>query len=183
LGSGEMLVGAGGKVFFAVYDSLNTTQLFIESDEALQNIQVNMPPTANTAHPFNVILSCGMIDIFDFKIWNDKVIVPANFNDAGRELWVFDAGLVSDIPQEGTANKFAVFPNPAHNELFLTTEGDAYCDKHISITNVTGEVCVQSQFTGNKSSINISDLPTGNYFVTLSENGKAIGTKQLVFMK
>jgi ELWxxDGT repeat protein len=185
-GDGTMLVGTGGMVYFAAYDSFNTQQFFFESDEALQNIQVKMPQSTTTTHPFNLLLSCGMIDVFDFKIWNNKVVVPANFNDAGREIWVFDTEIVNGIPQEETANaSFSVFPNPANNEVSVSSEGTGYCDKqqHVLLTNIAGEICLNTEMIGSNTSLSLATLSAGNYFVSLVEEGKAIGTKKLVIMK
>lgn len=179
-----MLVGNGGKIFFAAYDSATNNQVFFAGDEDLQNLSTIMPEGANTSHPFNYILSCGMADVFDFKMWGNKVIVPANFNSAGRELWIFDAaGIVSDVEIIRNEKTFSVFPNPTQAELFVVTNNNGYCDEQLFITNAIGEVVLQTSFAGGNASVKLSNLATGNYCATLSESGKAISTKKFVIAR
>ncbi|MES2621006.1 MAG: hypothetical protein V4615_09145 [Bacteroidota bacterium] len=164
-----MLVGSAGKVFFAAYDSITNNQVFFVSDEALNNMTAVQPEGANTFHPFNVILSCGMADVFDFKMWGDKVIVPANFNSAGRELWIFDAGVASGVEHLKKENEFSIFPNPVQNELFVKTNNTGYCEEQLFITNVLGEVVSQISFAGGSTFVNLSGFVVGSYCATISE--------------
>ena len=177
-----MLVGNGSKVFFAAYDGNTNNQVFFQGDADLQNLSTVMPEGANTAHPFNYTLSCGMADVFDFKVWGSKVIVPANFNNAGRELWIFDAGITSDVEEVKNETSFTVFPNPTQAELFVKTNSNNYCEEQLLITNATGELMLQTTFMGS-TSINLSKLAAGNYFATISENGKTISTKKFILNK
>ncbi|MCX6197778.1 MAG: T9SS type A sorting domain-containing protein [Bacteroidetes bacterium] len=176
-------IGANGKIFFQAVDSASNKQVFVESDGTLQGTQVVMPAGANTEHPFNFISGCGTLDVFDFKIWGNKVIVPANFTDAGRELWIYEPEATTGIIQTQNENTFSLFPNPAKGDVTVKTNSNGYCDQEIAITNVSGQVVLKTVFQNESTTIKLSLLATGNYCATLSENGKVIGTKKLVLVK
>lgn len=178
----DFLAGMGGKIYFAAYDSFNTTQTLLVADEDLNNIHEFMPDGSNTAHPFNAILSCGMADVFDFFVWNDKLIIPANFNDAGRELWILNAAVANGVEEVKLNKSFVLFPNPTQSDLFVRNSNTGYCDQQLQIVNVNGELVMMKTISGG-TSVSVAELAAGNYFVTLSENGKTIGTKKLVVTK
>jgi ELWxxDGT repeat protein len=180
----SMLVGSGGNVFMAMYDSTSNKQVLFEANETLTEMNMILPNGTNTTHPFNFLLGCGTADIFDFKMWNNQLILPANFNDAGRELWIFKTDdLTSEVEQIGDDNSFAIFPNPANNELNVTSLNNGYCDQQVNIANATGEIVIKKMLNGGTTSIKLFSLASGNYFATLTENGKAISTKKLVLVK
>lgn len=179
----DFLVGAGSKVYFAAYDSFNTTQTLLIADEDLSNMHELMPDGATTAHPFNAILSCGMADVFDFFVWNDKLILPANFNDAGRELWILDADIANGLENVNSNSTFTVFPNPASSELFVQTNNTGYCDQQMQIVNVQGQIVLTGILNASTAAVKVSELAAGNYFVKVFENGKAIGTKKIAVVK
>ena len=179
----KMMTGAAGKIYFAAYDSATNSQVFLTANEDLQNVSLIMPNGVNTMHPFNFLAGCGTADIFDFFVWHDKVIVPANFNDAGRELWIFEDAALSGVNEVKNENSFTVFPNPSSGEIKIHTDNSGYCDREICIVNVSGEVVAKKKLSAANGSVNLSNLSAGNYFATVTENGKAIGTKKLVLTK
>ncbi len=179
-----MLAGFGGKVFMSLYDSATQNQIFVEADETLQNITEIMPGGYCTPHPFNFLAGCGTADIFDFKVWNDKLLVPANFTDAGRELWVFSPSDVANgVVEAKNEPSFSIYPNPANKAFTVSSNNNGYCDQQLEITNVAGAVVMQTTLQSGLTSINIATLPAGNYCVSLLENGKATGTQKLVVNK
>ncbi len=183
---GGILTGAAGKVFFAAYDTSTNKQVFIESDGTAEGTMAVMPQGVNTDHPFNVILSCGAADIFDFKMWGNKVIVPANFNNAGRELWIYEPqGLASAIePVSGNELRVSVFPNPTAKELSVRVDGDGYCDKSaIQIMDLTGQIVKQLSFSGNSATMDVSFLPAGNYCLSLTGAEHKTVTRNFVVIK
>lgn len=178
----DFLVGAGSKVYFAVYDSFNTTQTLLAADEDLSNMEEIMPEGSNTTHPFNAILSCGMADVFDFFVWNDKLILPANFNDAGRELWILDAAIASGVENVSSENAVTVFPNPSSNDLFVKTNNTGYCDQ-LQIVNLNGQVVLSKTMNTTNAEVKVTELAAGNYFVRFLNNGKSVGAKKLIVTK
>ncbi|MCW3123813.1 MAG: C-terminal target protein [Flavipsychrobacter sp.] len=65
---------------------------------------------------------------------------------------------------------FAVYPNPANDELTIDADKDVF--KSCSITNSIGQEMMQQTITTTKTNLNIKALPAGLYYVTLKgDNG------------
>lgn len=70
---------------------------------------------------------------------------------------------------EVNQNSFEMFPNPAQNEVVLTTEAEAI--QSISVTNVLGkQVIAQEELSVTSKTLNTSSLASGVYMVSV--NGK-----------
>lgn len=183
----DILVGTGGKVYFAAYDtavselSFIGKQLFVVASEDLQTINVVMPAGECNEHPFDFISGCGVSDIFDFKVWNDKIIVPANFNNAGRELWIYSDGLASDVLNVKNDNPFLIYPNPADKEVTVKTHNVA--GQRLDITDMHGKTVLKTALSADITTLNVSSLTSGNYCVSLIENGRVTNTKKLMVVR
>lgn len=71
--------------------------------------------------------------------------------------------------------ELCVYPNPADDQIRLTVPGDNYI---FTISDITGRVIVhQTSLEPGVRSINISDLKTGVYMVTLQNGNKMYTTK------
>ncbi len=66
-------------------------------------------------------------------------------------------------------NSVALFPNPANNELTITTNENAYSS--VSIFNSVGTQVLYSGINTKMTNLNISNLPAGIYFLKLEGNG------------
>ena len=77
------------------------------------------------------------------------------------------ANCVTGVGQTITANRYNVdvFPNPAQNELTIRTDGRTYTS--MTITNDIGQVVAQQQITGTKTTVNLKELPSAIYYITL----------------
>ncbi len=68
-------------------------------------------------------------------------------------------------------NAVAVYPNPTTGAIFLAS------NYNITLTDVTGKIIVQKQ---NTNSVDISNQPTGMYFILLTDNkGQVIHRSKL----
>ena len=72
----------------------------------------------------------------------------------------------------------AVYPNPVKD--ILTVESNGYLNRggEIKITSITGQTVLESKQSAMKAGkskveLNVSDLPPGSYFVTISSGGAA----------
>ncbi len=179
-----ILAGKSSKVFMALYDSLTNKQSFFEANESLSDIHMIQPESANTLHPFSFILGCGIIDVFDLKLWGDKVIFPANFNDAGRELWIFKADdLINNLEPLDIENSYRIFPNPGSTELSIEMNDKDNSVQDVNVYNNDGALVLKASQNSAAKPLNISSLAAGNYLVTIRENGKFVGTKKFVVSK
>ena len=85
------------------------------------------------------------------------------------------AVLDTESVSENIANTVAIFPNPAKNELTLTSEFNGTND--VKIINSVGQIVKEFSFM-NETTVNIDELNTGVYFVKIV--GENITTKKLV---
>ena len=87
-----------------------------------------------------------------------------------------DAMSVNDV----LSSKFSVYPNPATNFLNIST-GDNLQVNAVKITDINGRVVLNNNFSSTDSAqINIADLATGMYVVSITSN-EGVATKK--FMK
>lgn len=181
--SNNFLVEEGGRLFFSAYDSLTNKQLLFAAKEDFSNLTELAPSATNIMHPFNAIVGCGMADVFDFFVWGDKVLIPANFNEAGRELWIYSTAVLNAIDPITSENDLNVFPNPATNEITVSTDNSGYCEQWVQLINVNGQVLSSEKLTGSKTTIHVSFLLPGNYIAALIENGKLISARKLAVIR
>jgi hypothetical protein len=75
---------------------------------------------------------------------------------------------------------FDVMPNPSNGEFNITSKSGA--EKEIEVYNVLGDVVFTSTFTGNTTSINLTNLEKGVYFMRVRENvaGGKTATKRII---
>ncbi|HLP52846.1 MAG TPA: T9SS type A sorting domain-containing protein [Chitinophagales bacterium] len=183
--TGNFMVGNNGKLFFAAYDTSTQKQMFIESDGTVEGTIATMPAGANTNHPFNIIISCGSADVFDFKMWGDKVIVPANFNNAGRELWIYEPRKnTTGVTETESKVDVKLFPNPATRELNFQIAGAGYCETDVQVTGNNGQVVLRKKVMGELSSVDVSEFAAGNYCITFTNTtNRAATVKKFIVVK
>ncbi|HET8963154.1 MAG TPA: T9SS type A sorting domain-containing protein [Chitinophagales bacterium] len=69
----------------------------------------------------------------------------------------------TNITSEGS-DKFKIFPNPVNDILFITMTNTNDISE-INVLDFYGNVVMH--FTGNRNSIDVSHLPSGNYLLQL----------------
>lgn len=69
-----------------------------------------------------------------------------------------------------------VYPNPANDELFIST-GDVYKMADVSVIDALGKVVLTSQFSGKQTRIDLSSLASGVYGVRIETESGAASTK------
>ena len=177
------MLWANQQMFFEAYDSTTGNQLFMESNFTTAGTQPVMPAGANTQHPFNSLLGSRNGDVFDLNLWGSEIILPANFNDAGRELWLFDPSGVNGIKEAKNDNAFAMYPNPASDGLTVKTTICNNCVQELSMMDITGHVLLKQAITEQTTVIRLSAFAAGNYLITLRQDGNITNTSQLVLVK
>ena len=69
-------------------------------------------------------------------------------------------------------NNITISPNPATDKLNITIKDNTFQSAIITITNIIGEKVLQSTIDNHQSTINISELSKGMYFVEANVDGK-----------
>ncbi len=80
-----------------------------------------------------------------------------------------------------TANKIQIFPNPATDMVNIDIEGATLSEFSVSVADVNGKVRLWKlvNYTTPSVSLNISDLPTGMYWVSIQKGDERIVKKMM----
>lgn len=170
----------GNKIIYQAYDSATGYQVMCITDGTSEGIQVVMPSDAVTSHPFDYTPGCGLIDVFDFTTYGNKVVIPADFNNAGRELWFYEsADLINGI-QEQTQAAISIYPNPAHDLLTIDLGKEALSsDAVIQLIDLSGRVVSSTPVSEQQSKISVSSLATGSYIVNVVKGNDLIARQKV----
>jgi ELWxxDGT repeat protein len=183
-GEAQFLVGANGKVFFAVEETATGHQVFMESDGTNGGTFPVMPAGGGIDLPFNTIQGCGTISVFDFKMFGNKVVVPANFNSAGRELWFYEAEAVaSAIADVKEQVEVSLFPNPVANQLTVrmgVMQSEAIT---VRVIDMQGRLLMERTLKSETSTLDVSTLAAGNYCLSLGLSDKTTISKKFTIAK
>lgn len=123
--------------------------------------------------------------------WTVVGVVYSNPNDLeGSLCGVTSAGVVFDflsandpdcatsVTELSTANAVVLFPNPANETLFITSQGNLGKRTELAIVNTVGQTVYRTEFTANgewNHSIQLSDFAAGVYFVRFTnEDGSSV---------
>lgn len=93
--------------------------------------------------------------------------------DAGlkTDLWSFDLDAIANVPDANLSSEWSVYPNPAKNTIQI--EGPSVAEHiGIRIIDATGKVVHKTPL--NSSSIDISDLKNGLYFLLIERDGEFV---------
>jgi hypothetical protein len=123
----------------------------IASGQGTNSILANMPVNVNNA------TFSGVVKVY---------AVSACGNSAAKSMTVSYCksaiGMNNGVREE---NAISIYPNPATNQL--TVNSEQLTVKEIQLYNVIGECVFKATVTDNQSTINISQLSNGMYFVRL----------------
>jgi hypothetical protein len=113
------------------------------------------------------------VDIYSNN--NEEVI---NFNCADTSLVVFEVkgpgeSCFVGIDKAMVNNAISIYPNPASNQLFVTTKLDN--ELTYNVKSISGQTVISGMISKNDNHINIELLSNGIYFVELTgQSGTAI---------
>jgi len=91
----------------------------------------------------------------------------------------YTVGLEESKVQNST---FSIYPNPANNSITINYTGDLSQKTNIAIYNYLGQEIMQSNLQSKTSTINVSDITNGIYFVRVRTN-KTQQVERLVIQK
>lgn len=171
----------GNKIIYQAYDSATGYQVMCITDGTSEGIQVVMPSDAATSHPFDYTPGCGLIDVFDFTTYGNKVVIPADFNNAGRELWFYEADDLINGIIEHAQSAISIYPNPAHDQLTidLGKEQSLSSDVAIQLIDMSGRVVSSAAIADQKAQIAVSSLVTGSYVVNVTKGNSLIARQKV----
>lgn len=84
----------------------------------------------------------------------------------------------TNVSERSIENGVLVYPNPATNEVFIETDAQANLGADISLFDMNGRRVITQNavdsFDGGKTTLDVSSLRTGVYFLQYSVKGKLI---------
>ena len=91
-----------------------------------------------------------------------------NGSSATNMAWIFKKDLLYNSIDEfaKNANNFAIYPNPATNQLFIESENLE--DYEYSITNILGKKVAYGWINGQTGTADISFLPPNVYILRIA---------------
>lgn len=91
-----------------------------------------------------------------------------------------------EIPVEVVETGFAMFPNPANDEVSIDVEMRAENAVQVTVMDITGKAMMSQSYDlakdENRINLDIKALPAGVYLVRI-ENGSAVGTQKLSIVR
>jgi len=72
---------------------------------------------------------------------------------------------ISDEPEFA---RIRIYPNPASSELNVELPGNSQTNVKLILSDFTGRILKQRQFSGSKQTISLTDLKSGIYFVSIT---------------
>ena len=152
----------------------NLTYFWNFGDGDTSSLQ-NPNHTYSTSGPFYLCLTVddgnSCIDTYCDSIGSNGVV----FKQTGFTINVISPPIITGVNNvEKLISEIKTYPNPTSNQLIIDSEQKI---NEISIIDITGKTL--KVYTTNLNAINVSDLPSGIYFIKLITNEKTI-TKKLV---
>ncbi|MFL3662628.1 MAG: SBBP repeat-containing protein [Flavobacteriales bacterium] len=131
--------------------------------------------TYSTAGPFYLCLTVddgnSCIDTYCDSIGSNGVVFKQN----GFTINVISPPIITGVKNvEKIISEITIYPNPTSNQLIIDSEQKI---NEISIIDITGKTL--RVYTTSLNSINVSDLPSGIYFIKLITNENTM-TKKLI---
>jgi len=80
-------------------------------------------------------------------------------------------GLISGKKELKNEN-FRIYPNPTYGIINIERSREINGNLYATLLNITGKIMLQSEVSSN--TLNLGDLPTGIYFLILTEDGQTI---------
>lgn len=103
-----------------------------------------------------------MLGTFGFNC-NDIAVMTQKFTAAGYVLPEYNCALsTKEVNKE---NQASVYPNPATDALFVVLKGNK--EEKAEIHNMEGRKIMETTIGNGKNKIDISNLPSGNYILTV----------------
>ncbi len=113
----------------------------------------------------------GQLLITATLIPSDTIFVEALADDGSFKSCQIPVtlSLINNVPS--VENSFSVFPNPTSDYIYIKTEFDNIAI-NISISDITGRVIFEQNFTNTKPKINVSEFERGTYIISLKTSEK-----------
>jgi hypothetical protein len=118
--------------------------------------------------------SCDGPGILESLCYKDDVFGLKQFGEKSCDYKTSNSVGVNELEQQFFIK---IFPNPVNNILMIEIEGSV--NSQLSIIDITGKELRREEFE-NRTSVDVSDLESGIYFVSIKRNGKMIQNTKFI---
>jgi hypothetical protein len=109
-----------------------------------------------------------------FYAFGDFKLTPRDNNDFGNVIVT-----IEEISNHGVET--SLYPNPAQDRVMIQLDSDYTIGQlQVEIYDVTGKIVMNHSATTHLSSIDLSGMEKGVYFVRVTDNGNALNTSKLI---
>jgi len=154
------LVDFGANAAWSGGDDVEHELIFTPTLSAWNSYDINLSDFTNLttkAHMAQYILSC------DANVFIDNVYF---YNNIGTGLNSVE-----------NSNGISCYPNPVIDKLTVSAKSEI---NQVVVRNLVGQTLKSFSLTGLTNSINVSDIPAGNYFVTVKLVNGELSTQKFV---
>lgn len=155
----------------------------LENDPLFVNLKtnpVNGTVVTNPDNTFTYTPNVGFTgtDTFSYKTCDNSNATCPNCSTARVTITVTLPTSMKDLQND---IQLKVYPNPAHNVLYAEAVNSAEVFE-IELSNTLGENIFQKKFSA-KTSMDISSLPSGNYFYSIKRNKELLKEGKVAVQK
>ena len=100
--------------------------------------------------------------------WVEDALLYHNGDEDCDAIYSEIHGVNEGGPSTGSG-AFVVYPNPTNNILFVETRLIASLPDQYHITNLMGQTLLTGNISAETQQIDITNLPTGMYFISVGE--------------
>lgn len=137
-------------------------------------LEANATSSENDIH-FHHHIQSGDPDVTEYVL---KIYEKGNeANNSVQFTYKYDANYVGVSNIEN--GSFFIFPNPATDILNVKIP-EKFKSSEIKLTNIIGKTVLNIKLNNSNNILNIRNLPSGIYFVSIISNGSIINTQKLI---
>ena len=159
-------INFNGKLFFlASVDSINQEQLFV-SDGTSSGTQILSPAVAPNTNPL------GYYYPTSFCLFNNSLMMNANFNSIGDELWIY--GFPAGINPVSGDHTISAYPNPFGSTVTISGL-ESSGQYSVQLVDMTGREYYSTMISNpsQNASVTLPDLTEGIYLMRISGQGSS----------
>lgn len=140
--------------------------------------QTSSPYIAGATGDFHMQFNGAIITSSGTNKYMRVRLINPSTSDTAYQTYIVSAVASSVRTVSRSVDEISLYPNPANNEINVVF--DAAADvKSISVHNLIGKVMGIYRVSGNSANLNIENLPSGIYFVRLTNaHGEAVITRK-----
>ena len=149
-----------GKIYFVGFNSVGGSEFLYESDGTTAGTFQIAPIIATyTTSPNG----------FNMLAFGNEVYIPAYFGSQGVEFCKLTPSLSNE--EWNVSNVMKVYPNPT-NGIITVNVADEWVDGELSVTNLQGQIVLQSKLNSVNELLDFSELHSGMYLLTIQKKTK-----------